>query len=72
MLRADNLGAIMGVLRQRGIRFLEESDDVAMGVLLLRGTRQSDQDLQDQNLPKSSGKRNVTESDGSRQVATIL
>jgi transcriptional regulator with XRE-family HTH domain len=56
MLRADNLGAIMGVLRQRGIRFLEESDDVAMGVLLLRGKRESDQDLHDQNLPKSNAR----------------
>jgi hypothetical protein len=31
MLRADNLDAIMGVLRQRGIRFLEE-----MGMLLVK------------------------------------
>ncbi|WP_158933127.1 helix-turn-helix domain-containing protein [Acidisphaera sp. S103] len=36
MLRADNLGAIVAVLKRHGIRFLEETDEVEMGVMLLR------------------------------------
>jgi transcriptional regulator with XRE-family HTH domain len=35
-LRADSFGAILSVLRSRGIRFMEETDDVAMGVMLMR------------------------------------
>lgn len=35
-MRSDNLGAVVTALRRRGIRFLEESDEVEMGVLLLR------------------------------------
>lgn len=39
-LRSDTLGAILAVLRARGVRFVEETDEVAMGLLLMK-TRSS-------------------------------
>ncbi len=35
-LRSDSFGAILTVLRKYGIRFIGESDEVAMGVLLIK------------------------------------
>lgn len=35
-MRADSLGSILAVLRKRGVRFLEETGEVAMGILLLK------------------------------------
>lgn len=36
MLRADSMGAIIGVLRGRGVRFVEATSIIAMGVVLMR------------------------------------
>jgi transcriptional regulator with XRE-family HTH domain len=35
-LRSDSFGAILTVLRGRGIRFADETEEVAMGVFVLR------------------------------------
>ena len=35
-LHSNRFGAILAVLRERGVRFVEETDEVAVGVLLLR------------------------------------
>jgi transcriptional regulator with XRE-family HTH domain len=35
-LRADSLGAILAVLKARGIRFVEETDEIAEGVVRVK------------------------------------
>lgn len=35
-LRADSLAAILEVLRRRGVRFIDPTDEVEAGVVLLR------------------------------------
>jgi predicted transcriptional regulator len=36
MLRSDSFGAILAVLHHRGVRFVEATNEITMGVLLLR------------------------------------
>ena len=56
-LHSNSSAAIIKVLNKRGIRFVEETDEVAAGVFLLKLNTQEGQETTGQRSPRSSPPR---------------